>query len=908
MATANNGVRRSLRAKAAKALTAPTGANTENTSFIKLKSARDAVIPPPVNRTVESYPAAVADAARIAQLSKNIQKNARAGQFAWQETHFNGERLTSKEVENAYRLAHWNASHEAAASGLIAEGPAVEAGIKKFFDVPSGNSRAATANTPQTTRYQKGGLKVDVVDCFTMKDRNAGINPLSFIFNEVIPLAVMPWELTRGSNNNWSYRGRQLSRRTADATYFQKGRVDMNLLKIWCGATSTVDVRRWKAATVPTTMELTDAQGKSLSPRQYGALGEPDIRKLESGKITGLGIGGDSVKNEALKRLMKTIFENEKSLFAKDCKGPLDVESDLRIHKKTGSSNNRNAQQVNARWAANARRNAGAGAGAPVGEEVAIGESKVSDGPTESYPGEAIQLLKANLNDCLYYQCSYGDRASPELVQKTTNFFAAYGIGAMGSTLRFTSLFKGPGQVSDTTRRAGLVDLAAKAKAVWPGGDPETGAAGVALANGKICWPVARLGLPKPVTGREPTHSISNANAYKYFPYCNYSTIWTYIKSQRAVVEGKLRTQIGKWEAARWIRLLSDETSSDAALFEIYVLDALETGLASKKNNAKPPSPSLANARVILSNIVKQLRIRLGRLANGMKLSGMNQICELGGDGGPISLNRQLELATNKIGMPGLFQQGTNGSAYYKYAAVRNELNNASRATRQGANASDLTAASQAFQAAEILRAFIFIQLSKFEEIGQKNVANRELLVLESRVYPIALRSFARRFILGYKMLESGDAQITPNAIWPPGHESLKNRGGGSGVTPNARNRAGGSRNNQVARAAAGLGAAGLAALAAGLGAQAMGGAPIQARNNVQMVAANQLAEVAAARRAALNSSNNNLLGFGSQGESSGEAPNAAARQAAPLRPATSIGAKRPPNAPNGGPAKNRRV
>ena len=377
------------RLSAAQALAAPTGASTGNRNFSKFIEVRDQIINPPPRRNVANYPAAVADAARIAALPKNDQKTARVGQFAWQETHFTGEGLTQAEVENAYRLAHWNASHEAAASGLIAEGPAVEAGIRNFFGV-DGRNQAAEGNKPQTTIYSKGGLRVDVVDCFTMPNRNAGINPFSFIFNEVIPIDVMPWELTRVSNNNWKYRDVQLTRRTADATYFQKGRVDMNLLKIWCGATDTVDTRQWKAATVPATMQLTNAQGQPIG--RNGSLDATKIRKLQTGIITGLGINGDRAKNEKLRQFLANIFRKEKTIFVKDCKGPLDVETDLRIHKKLRpENNNRNANQANARWAANKRRAADAvTSDGTVKEEVEIGESKVSDGPSEPYPGEAF--------------------------------------------------------------------------------------------------------------------------------------------------------------------------------------------------------------------------------------------------------------------------------------------------------------------------------------------------------------------------------------------------------------------------------------------------------------------------------------------------------------------------------------
>ena len=752
-----NGRRQSARAAAKAALVGPTegtsnGRKTENEVFIEDELKKVAQVVP----GGASFPAAVTEATLIKNIkNKNDQKTARSGQFAWTGTHFNGQKLTKEEIENAYRLAHWNASHEAAASGLIAEGPAVVAGIKQYLNLTGPTARKGA----YTEIYQGKGVRVDVVDCFHMKGRTDGINPLSFIFEEVVPTSVMPWEVALQTNGRWGFKnaGNAMTManiRQANATYFQKGRVDWNLLKLWCGAGDTIDTRHSKVATVPEGVVLTDARGKARTAANgrtplTGKLSNTNIAKLQTGLITGLGLGGDPGRNAALKRLLRFIFVNERGLFKLDCKGALDGEGDETIMV----------------WEA----------GSLVKKH---GESKISDGPSEAYPGEAIQILKANVLDCLYYQCNYGD-VKLNFVKRIDNFFAAYGIGAFGSVLRFTSLFKGAGGVSDPNRSAKLRDLATLARAVWPNGG------GSGAVNNKNSWPVALLGLPTR-NGGTAMHTVNNVKGREYFPYCNYSAIWAFINQQRGETEGRLAAQLGSWGTARQAKLLADPITSDAALFFVYAADALKGGNKPKK---------LSTARELLFNLNNQLRLYLSKLANGMTVDGIKEVCRLGGAevGFPaIPNNNGINRPINSIGLNGIYKPNkATGKRYYTFQfRAQPVVGQPSRNTIKRSEVGALDAAAEFFQAAEVLLAFMFIQVKNLSDAGVGNNASRAVanqvakneIDTINRIYTEKFRKFAGYFVLGCKMYKSNPALI--NSPYVPrggnGAKPLNNGRGGA--------------------------------------------------------------------------------------------------------------------------------
>jgi len=534
-------------------------------------------------------------------------KAARQGLFAWTGTRLDGRDVpTANEIENAHRLMHWNPSHEAAASGSFAEGPAIIAGIQTWAGGPTRSRNQGNGRTVRYIKHMGGGglVNVDVIDCFKIPGRMQGVNPLNMIFKQYVPVSVLPWHLSV-NGERYSYTNRNgakaLEFRDAHATYFQKSRIDWNFLKLWCGANDAcldgTEVPRQstngkprKAATLPT--------------RLGGDLTSADEERLKSGIIQGMwphvSNADDRSKNAQLKNLIKSIVEKEPTDLKTDSKGPTGGENDIEIVLRV-------IEYLNGR---------------PVVKRVHIkGESKVSTGAYEVYPGEAAQLLKKHVADNLYLNCRYPGPGNSQgvtikLIDETRNFFAAWGVGAFKEDYEFTPMHKEPGpQVQDGPRKRAIQAIVRNFRTLFG-------------ANGGG-WKIERLGTPGLGAGR-----TSPARANQFFPYCDYNRVYTSILEERTRAEGVLSRQLASWEGRRLAKLIVDPVTSDAFFAGLWEADQLYHRAGGPRRGAAYFQQK--HAVDVYGKLAKEFRYQLSALMNGKTVRAIEAIYKKGGGAAPF--------------------------------------------------------------------------------------------------------------------------------------------------------------------------------------------------------------------------------------------------------------------------------
>lgn len=712
------------------------------------------------------------------------KKMARQGLFAYTGTRIgNRNYLTEAEIEDAHRLAHWNASHEAAASGSFAEGPAIIAGIQTWAGGPT---RSRLLPDGKTTRYTRrsgnaGFTVVDVVDCHKINGRTNGVNPLNMVFKEFIPSTVLPWHISV-NDQGVSYTNRRGNRphlhyRDAHATYFQKSRIDWNLLKIWCGASlATLD------GTEPLKNETRPRKAATLPVAYGGDLSENDIIRLRSGIIQGMwphvSDRDDGVKNNQLKNIIKSIVEKEPSELKEDSKGAKDGENDIEVMRRVIINAGTKLEHIK-------------------------GESKVSTGSYEVYPGEAAQLFKKHVADNLYLNCKYpATRNSPEvnikLIHSTRNFFAAWGVGCFKEDYEFTPMNRMPGaQVRDGPRKTAIQTIVRNFQTLFG-------------ANGGG-WRIERLGTPG--LGRGFTRP-NRAN--HFFPYCDYSAVYTSILIERARVEQRLGERLGTWSARRIAKLIVNPVTSDAFFAGLWEADQLYTGTRAAPVERGSAYFQQKHAIDIYGNLAKEFRYQLGGLMNGMTVGAIEAIYKKGGGSqlGTIE-NRQFDanwflgsvsrgVRNGNVERPPYFVRRGPGAAMVGVSGLITQSNTLKKGIKPELCAFYI-------EALLTLQAYIRIQYDKIKEIppdAVKPAASHAIrsdlvklpLVTIDRVTPPELMDFAKHFVVGLSEIQPTNNKINGINIYV-NNRPAKGRRNEPAAPPRGRPPAGGART--AARAAA---------------------------------------------------------------------------------------------------------